>query len=163
MVIAVDDFLAAASTPAAMDELYHFLSKKYRVKRLGRPTRYLGWYFHYDHNGDIGLSQKILVDKTLADAGMEQGNPKYKPYLDGVDYHATPDEDEDMSHTAPKFKQLVGDLRYLADCTRPDISYVVGRLERMNKQVIHWSVSVRTGSHTEHLYGWLVPETTAAR
>lgn len=65
--IAVDDFLAAASTKAAMDEFYHFLNARYAVKRLGRPARYLGWYFHYSENGDVKLSQRLLIDQTLAE------------------------------------------------------------------------------------------------
>lgn len=33
-----------------------------------------------------------------------------------------------MEHTATVYKKLVGDMRYLADCTLPDLASVVGRL-----------------------------------
>lgn len=40
--IAVDEFLVTAQTKAAMDEFYTKMQQKYDIKRLVRPTRYLG-------------------------------------------------------------------------------------------------------------------------
>lgn len=62
--IAVDDFLVAASTQAAMGEFFEFLNANFRVKGLGRPKMYLGWYFYYSDNGDVGLSQRLLRPYT---------------------------------------------------------------------------------------------------
>lgn len=45
--VAIDDFLVASENIEAMNEFYNKMSTKYNIKRLGRPTRYLGWHFHY--------------------------------------------------------------------------------------------------------------------
>lgn len=51
MAVAVDVFLATASTMAAIVKLYSLLKKKYKVNQLGLPKRYLGWHFHYKKRG----------------------------------------------------------------------------------------------------------------
>lgn len=146
ITIAVDDFSVTASTPQVMDEVYKFLNRRYSVKRLGKPNRYLGCYFHYSQNGDITISQTLLVEQTLADAGMEQCNSKRTPYPDGIAYHQPSDEDTAQPRTKTKYKQLVVELRFLADCTRPDIAYVVGRLgtAAANPTNRHWSILKET-------------------
>lgn len=42
VAVAVDDFLATASSKVVMDIFYAFVVKLYRIKRQRRPTRYLG-------------------------------------------------------------------------------------------------------------------------
>lgn len=68
--IAVDDFLVAVEMPEAMDAFDKALRAKYKIKRLGRPQRYLGWHFHYQDDGSVELSQRLLIDQTLNDAGL---------------------------------------------------------------------------------------------
>lgn len=144
--IAVHDFLATASTQEAMDEFYEFLNARYDVKRLGKPTRYLGWYFQYRKNGDIALSKQLLIDQTLAEAGMAGCNFKQTPYNEGMAYHAPAQEDEHKPETVTKFKKLIGELRYLADCTMPDLSFIVGRVgaAAANPPTRHWQMMKST-------------------
>lgn len=48
IAITINDFLVCASSTKLIDELYHTLSKKYSVKRLGKPTKYLNWKIKYN-------------------------------------------------------------------------------------------------------------------
>lgn len=41
MAIAVDDFLATASSKEAMTEFHDIMRTRYKIKRLGKPKRYL--------------------------------------------------------------------------------------------------------------------------
>lgn len=107
VAIPVDEFLETALNQTAMEEEYEFLNAKYRFKRLGRLKRYLGCYFHFCNNGDIGLSQKLLVEQTADTAGMDRFNPKITPYIDVVDYHARPEEGKMRPETITKFQNLV--------------------------------------------------------
>lgn len=59
----MDDFLSTASTKEAMNNFYEAISKKYEIKRLCRPRRFLGSHFHYGEDGSIALSQRLLIDK----------------------------------------------------------------------------------------------------
>lgn len=66
--IAVDDFLVAAETPKAMDELEKALHAKYNIKHLDRPHCYLGLNLNYEQNGSVALSKLLLIDQKLQDA-----------------------------------------------------------------------------------------------
>lgn len=59
---------------------------------------------------------------------MLQADGKRPPYPSQTEYHAPPKENTHLPDTAGKYRKLVGDLRYIADSTRPDVAYVVGRL-----------------------------------
>lgn len=49
--VAIDDFIVAAETEAAMNEFYEAMKERYDIKRLGKPSRYLRWHCHYCDNG----------------------------------------------------------------------------------------------------------------
>lgn len=55
-----------------MDEFYKIIKNRYQVKRLGNSTRYLCCYFIYLHDGSVGLTQLLVVDKTLEEEDMER-------------------------------------------------------------------------------------------
>lgn len=69
-------------------------------------------------------------------------NAKQTPYVDGAAHHAPAPDDEYKPGTETKFKQLIGELRYLADCTRLDLSFIVGRLGAAEPQPTarHWQL-----------------------
>lgn len=126
--IAIDDFLFAAETKEAMDEFFQTMKERYDIKLLGRPTRYLGCHCHYEQDGSMALSQRLLIDKTLKHAGMLNCNGRHMPYPANTQYHVPDEEDVHKPETVPLYRKIVGDLRYIADSTRPDITFVVGRL-----------------------------------
>lgn len=140
--IAIDDFLVTAQNNRAMDEFYNVMKTRYNIKRLGRPRRYLGWHCHYKKDGSIALSQRLLIDQTLQHANMINANGKSTPFPSDMEYHAPNKEDTYVPETLYKCRQLVGDLRYIADSTRPDIGFVVGRLGTAMGQptIRHWKI-----------------------
>lgn len=138
----VEELLVTATSKQTMDQFHHIMARKYKIKRLGRPTRFLGWYFNYGPDGTIALSQRLLVDNTLADADMVQINGKRTLYSKDEKYHAPSETEIMLPEKASQYKTIIGDLRYLADCTRPDLTYVVGRLgAAMDKPTArHWKI-----------------------
>lgn len=73
---------------------------------------------------------------------MEKSNPNQIPYSEKAEYYAPCEEDDGIPHTVFKFKQLIGDLRNLADFTCPDISYIVVWLEAAfaKPTTRHWNI-----------------------
>lgn len=65
MAISVEDLVVIVSTQKAMDELYQIMKSRYQIKRFGIPKRYLGWHFHYEEDGSIEISRRMLIDKML--------------------------------------------------------------------------------------------------
>lgn len=125
---AMDEFLVTAEKLTTRNEFYNIMSTKYDIKRLGKPKRYLGWHFHHAEDGSIALSQRLLMYKTLQDAGLLDVNGKATTYLNDTLYHGPGTNDVLFMDTLDKYRCIVGELRYISDSTRPYIAYIVGRL-----------------------------------
>lgn len=155
VAVTVDDFLVIATAQSLIDDFYDFLTRKYTVKRLGRPTLFLGWTIHTHDNGDVTISQPALVRTTIANADMSSANGKLTPYTYQNDLHAPCPDDTHMPHTIDKFRQIVGDMRYLADSTRPDLAFITTKLgAAMHAPTArHWAAlkaAIRYLIHTVH-------------
>jgi hypothetical protein len=86
---------------------------------------------------------KDLLEKYRMDTCNIRSTPSEKKKLTKPTKEATKEEREWLEtrgKTTKAFRQLVGSLRYLADKTRPDISYSVGQLARhmQDPRREHW-------------------------
>lgn len=82
-------------------------------------------------------------------------NRKSTPYPKGEEYHPLTEENKKQLDTKEKYMQLISDLRYIADSTRPDISYVAGRLgtameSRTVRHLCMVKASIRYLQHTRN-------------
>ena len=75
-----------------------------------------------------------------------EANGKDTPHANGVKYHAAAFDDKPVPHLADTFKNVVGELRYITDCTRPDINLYVNKLsDAMNNPTRrHWLILKNT-------------------
>lgn len=55
---------------------------------------------------------------------MTRSNPRCTPYLDTIKIHELREEDLYHPETVQNYQIKVVDIRYLADCTRPDLTYI---------------------------------------
>lgn len=128
--ITIDDFLVTAPTTVDIQNFHTHLASKYKVKHLGKPTSFLGWSIEYDSNGDIHIYQPHLISKVVNKMNMQNANPRSTPLPHKHNY----DEQFQDTKLNDADKQLyiscIGDLRYLADCTRPDLAFATGKLAR---------------------------------
>ena len=139
----IDDFLVAAKKRELIDTLFKALAKKYKIERLGFPQTYLGWKVTRDKHGSIHLSQPNYAKSLVETMALHQANPRSTLYNPGQDIHAPNDEDEFIgSEQAEVYRKAVGELRYLADCTRPDLAFIASKLAstiaRPTKR--HWGI-----------------------
>ena len=123
----IDDFLLLATDQTLIDELYEQLLTKYKIKRLEQPTRFFTWTITRTDNG-IHLSQPDSIDAILQQTTMHECNPTLTPYstMKPLDQKQstmplTPSE-------ATRYRQILGEIRYITDSTRPDIAYATNRL-----------------------------------
>lgn len=129
MVLYVDDAGLAAPTRAGID---HFVKQ---LKDLGFDvdieddfSEYLGIKIDDLPDGTKKMSQMGLIQKTLKAAKMEDCNPNWVPAAQ-VSLGADPDgEPHDQSKW--HYASIVGMLLYIANNTRPDISYAVSSVAR---------------------------------
>ena len=135
----MDDFLVIASNPTLITDLYDHLATKYTIKRLGEPQTYLNWKVSVQTDRSIHISQPHAIRHILRKTNMQNCNPKTTPIPENINHDAEPAHPLE-EHMAIVFRQTVGDIRYVADSTRPDIHHAVNRLAAvMHKPTrTHW-------------------------
>lgn len=104
------------------------LSTKNTIKRLGKPQEFLGSSFTFNNDGSISLRQPKIVQTTIQNTDMATENGRLTPYNKTEELQTPREIDYHMNVTKDKYRQLVGDLRYLADWTRPDLELITSKL-----------------------------------
>lgn len=95
----------------------------------------------YRPDDNIHISQPALVKATIQNASITQANGRSTPYNADEDLSAPTDDDTLIRYNMEKYRQLVGDLRYLADSTGPDLAYVTSKLAAAISKTTtrHWA------------------------
>ena len=76
----------------------------------------------------IALSQRAYIERITTERGMEETRTVSTPVTLG-DLNAPIDTSKDLNEKQTTYYQsLVGALLYVANITRPDVAYAVGRL-----------------------------------
>ncbi len=124
LLIYVDDVLVTSSGGKERAEVQlNELENIYDIKRLGKATHMLGIGVH-QNEGHITLEQTAHAEKILNETEYTNVKPRGTPW---DSQYVGKDETLDTTHTV-LFRRILGQLMYLANCTRPDLSYAVGRL-----------------------------------
>ncbi|RVW73223.1 Retrovirus-related Pol polyprotein from transposon TNT 1-94 [Vitis vinifera] len=117
------------------------------MKDLGEASYVLGIKILRDRaNGVLKLSQRAYIEKILKRFNMHNFKSTKAPIVKGDKFSKAQcpqndDEREEMK-TIP-YSSVVGSLMYAQVCTRPDIAFVVGMLERYlsNPGSQHWKTA----------------------
>ncbi|KAL1294296.1 hypothetical protein AAHE18_19G132200 [Arachis hypogaea] len=114
------------------------------MKDLGDASFVLGIEILRDRSqGILGLSQKNYIEKILSRYGMENCRPMDTPIAKGDKFSLKQCSKNDLERTAmhdKPYASALGSLMYAQVCTRPDISFIVGVLDRYlsNLGMDHW-------------------------
>jgi len=143
MLVYVDDILIAGHNEDVADAT-EIIMKSYKSVDNGDARSFLGMAITRDRrNRTITLSQPNYVNEVA----------KKHNFAINVDYsgHTVPmsipqskdgsfDKGTPLNTNVQKYPALIGSLLYLANCTRPDISYAVSTLARHLREpdTVHW-------------------------
>jgi len=121
----VDDTPLIASSDAMMAHLKGVLNLNWEVRDLGTPSKLLGLEMTI-RNDSLTISQAKYIEEVLRNEGMENANPVAMP----MDPHVKlePNTDDNEPNRSNAFAKVLGELQYVANCTRPDIAFAVNRL-----------------------------------
>jgi hypothetical protein len=139
----VDYFIVTAPTTATISKFRSLLKSRFGVKDIGPITKVLGMHTVRDiPNGTTTLSQEAHIEHMLERFGMTGCKGCLTPAV------ASPNR-EDNKHIPvpleprskngrqqndapdiPMYQSMVGSLMWVAECTRPDIKFAVGRCAR---------------------------------
>ena len=129
LVIYVDDVGIAAKYQKDVDSLVQrLMDQGFKLTREGTFSEFLGIKFDKNlQDNSITMTQKGLIKKIIATAGMNDCNPNWTPASTtplGIDPDGEP-MDEEWS-----YRSIVGMLLYLTTNTRPDCSFAVSQVGR---------------------------------
>ena len=101
------------------------LRSEWEVTDLGEPSKIIG--IEVTRSDDtITISQERYIENILWKEGMANANPVGMPMDPHINFKPNPDENE--LNRSNSFARLLGSLQFIANSTRPDISYAVNRL-----------------------------------
>ena len=137
LTVTIDDFFVAATSTTLIEKLYEKLQTRYEIRRLGEPKLFLNWRIQRYRDGAIHISQPPTIKAILSKHQLADCNPKPTPYAESKlsDTHVASKLLPEEKITT--FRQTIGELRYIADSTRPDIAHSVSRLAASMQKPTH--------------------------
>lgn len=127
ILVHVDDLMVVASSADAVTAAKQGVTKSFKAMEMGEPTYFLGLHIDRDlRSGTIKVGQRQYVANILGRFGLSEANAVHLPK--GTNPRLVKDGNPLPAEDLKTYQELVGALLYLATCTRPDISFVVGRL-----------------------------------
>lgn len=128
LLLYVDDILLIGNCSNKIGQIKCNLFKEFEMVYLGCPEKFLGIEIKRDKNNKrIFLSQKEFMLKMLERFGMMECKPVKTPM---VTVRNIDNENMAEKYKQYPYKQAIGSLLYLANGTRPDITYAVNVLSR---------------------------------
>lgn len=155
LAIYVDDFLIFYVDEGALDRLRRQLHHHFRMKDIGLAKNCLGIHIKQGNNF-IELDQIPYVLEILRKFGMTECRPCKSPSATDSKLTKKPLNQQTSLVGKVPYQEVVGSLLYLANSTRPDISYATSNVSRFNADHTeeHWTAVkriLRYLKHTSHL------------
>lgn len=144
LAIYVDDILIFHRNANDLTNIKAFLNSEFRMKDLGKAKSVLGMRIN-QHEGGIDLDQITYVNDILNRFGMTECKPIGTPSDIGTKLSiSTINDDNDITGKV-QYREAVGSLIHLANCTRPDIAFAVNDASRFNSRHAseHWQAVKR--------------------
>ena len=145
----VDDPLIIGSHLKDVLALSQALSNRYAYNHHGKLNRFLGAIYTRDwEKGTISVNQRIYIDAAVEYFGLNDAKPAPTPLAPGIklgkEFCPIEQADIDEMKNIP-YRELLGMLSYIANHSRPDISYATNILSQvqLNPGRIHWETAKR--------------------
>jgi hypothetical protein len=121
----VDDLLLFTSSETMMQHMKDAISSEWEVTDLGEPKKIVGIEITMDDDS-LTISQQKYIESILEREGMLDANPVGMPLDPHIKIIPNPKANEPNRSNA--FSQCLGQLQFLMNMIRPDISYPINRL-----------------------------------
>ncbi|CAK1591319.1 unnamed protein product [Parnassius mnemosyne] len=133
----VDDFMIFTNDKKTATGIKVKLKEEFNMKDLGEIKQCIGININRDRKaGGIMLDQEKYINQVLERFGMSACKPVHTPIEVNMKFDKKP-ENEDGNFP---YREAVGCLIYLAQVTRPDITYAVNKLSQYcnDPGIQHW-------------------------
>ncbi len=123
LLIYVDVLATSSAGTDRAEYMLDELSEMFEIKKLGKAKYVLGFGVHQRHDGTF-LEQNAYIESILHEAGYLNARIRSTPW----DNHLKEDASKLPPEEIVMFRRTLGQLAYLANATRPDITWAVARL-----------------------------------
>jgi hypothetical protein len=121
----VDDLLLFATVDRLIEQTKAGLEAEWELTDLGEPVKIMGIEIALnDHS--VTISQRRYLENILRKEKMDRANPVGMPLDPGISLEPNPDGND--GNRSNSYARLIGELQFLANATRPDITYAISRL-----------------------------------
>lgn len=124
----VDDFTTLDDDDQYCERILKSLRKEFEINETTESKMFLGMKIENVNSG-IYLSQTDYIDKILSKYGMLECKPVKTPIVTGEDKMS---EETSEKYDISLYQELVGELLYIANRTRPDITFATSYLSQYN-------------------------------
>ena len=118
----VDDLIIAADKVISLSNVKKMLMSEFKMKDLGKLNHFIGIDF-YITQGCVKMNQNKYTGRVLERFNMSNCKPRATPCELKIDLSNNSDPVDSR-----KYREIIGSLIYIMTCTRPDLSYAVGKL-----------------------------------
>lgn len=149
VAVYVDDLLIFYNNSEWRDQLKSTLKRSFSMKDLGSASTVLNIQIEYDRkNGILQLNQRKYTEQVLkrfnmfeCDAVKLPSDPNQRLTMEMA---PSTDEQREQMENVP-YQEAVGSILYLAQCTRPDVSFSVTNVSQFNQNhgQAHWKAVKR--------------------
>jgi hypothetical protein len=150
----VDDLILVGENT---EELITKLGKDFKIKDLGVAQHILGMKIEYLADGRMFINQEHYVKNLIEEYGLEDGKTTATPMQANIKLlKSTEEESGAFKQKGLDYRSAIGSLNYLSQCTRPDITYVVGKLSQFleNPNETHWCAFKRVVRYLKGSQDW---------
>jgi len=124
ITIWVDNLLLFASSDKAMFKMKDQIKSEWQITDLGEPQKIVSIEITLkDHM--VTIFQKKYIESILRKEGLERLNPVNMPMDPNNMLVPNPDGEGNRSNS---YVRLLGELQFLSNATRPDITFAVNKL-----------------------------------
>ena len=137
----VDDFIFIHKEEQTWTAFIQNLRKRFVVPTVGDLTCFLGMSITYDPaQRSMSMSQTHTIKTLLERASMMDCNPVITPCVPGMVWTNRDCPSTDEASNSTQYRGLVALANFIANWTRPDITYTVNKLcKYMAKPgAVHW-------------------------
>ncbi|GMF15396.1 unnamed protein product [Phytophthora fragariaefolia] len=146
----VDDLLVTGPSTERVDKFFKEM-QVLSLKDLGSSTMFLGVRVDYDNKTGYTFDQEHAIKELLEKNGLAQAHTvlcpigQEDPVIDDQLLPESPVQTDPSAPTKKHFQSLVGNLLWIARCTRPDIAFAVHRATRRTHAptMQNWKLTMR--------------------
>lgn len=139
IVVYVDDLLICCSDINLINETKKQLAKRFQIKDLGIAKKFLGFEISYDEKErNVKIHQSNFAEQLVTKFNMQNSKSVTTPGQPGLKLHKRKTDEESFDSTT--YRSAIGGLLFLANSTRPDLTFPVSYASRFSSDpsVTHW-------------------------